>query len=119
MISRRLIRIKVFKVLFSSIGSGSDSFLAAEKELLLSCDKTLELYYFMMDLPSALKFVAEQKIEAGLKKFHPTKDEASPNYKFVNNSLIEKLENDKEIKTESEGEGPNRRVIIKYINDQI
>jgi predicted RNA-binding protein Jag len=29
------------------------------------------------------------------------------------------LENDKEIKTESEGEGANRRVVIKYINNQI
>lgn len=28
------------------------------------------------------------------------------------------LENDKEIKTESEGEGINRRVVIKYINNQ-
>ncbi len=28
------------------------------------------------------------------------------------------LENDKEIKTESEGEGANRRVVIKYINNQ-
>ena len=32
MISRRLIRIKVFKVLFSRISSGSNSFLAGEKE---------------------------------------------------------------------------------------
>jgi N utilization substance protein B len=115
MISRRLIRIKVFKVLFSSIGSGSDSFLAAEKELLLSCDKTLELYYFMMDLPSALKFVAEQKIEAGLKKFHPTQDEASPNYKFVNNSLIEKLENDKEIKGFCSKKGLHWRDYLPFV----
>ena len=33
--------------------------------------------------------------------------------------LYKKMFKDKEIKTESEGEGPNRRVIIKYINDQI
>jgi N utilization substance protein B len=97
MISRRLIRIKVFKVLFSRINSGSDSFLAAEKELILSCDKSLELYYFLLSLPAALKNVAEQKIDAGLKKFHPTPQEIDPNRKFVNNRLIALLEDDTDI----------------------
>jgi N utilization substance protein B len=91
MISRRLIRVKVFKVLFSRINSGSDSFSGAEKELLYSCDKTLELYYFMLALPIALKQVAEAKIEAGLKKFHPTIEESSPNMRFVENRFIAKL----------------------------
>ena len=98
MISRRLIRIKVFKVLFSRISSGSSSFLAIEKELLLSCDKTLELYYFILSLPLALKYVAEQKIEAGLKKHQPTLEEINPNMKFVENKLILLLENDYELR---------------------
>lgn len=98
MISRRLIRIKVFKVLFSRISSGSSSFLAIEKELLLSCDKTLELYYFILSLPLALKYVAEQKIEAGLKKHQPTLEEINPNMKFVENKLILLLENDDELR---------------------
>ena len=97
MISRRLIRIKVFKVLFSRVNSGSDSFTGAEKELMISCDKTLELYYFLLSLPSALKKVAEQKIDAGLKKFHPTPQEANPNMRFVNNRLIASLEEDTDI----------------------
>ena len=97
MISRRLIRIKVFKVLFSRVNSGSDSFLAAEKELILSCDKTLELYYFLLSLPSALKKVAEQKIDAGLKKYHPTPEETNPNRTFINNKLIALLEEDIDI----------------------
>jgi len=98
MISRRLIRIKVFKVLFSRISSGSDSFLAAEKELLLSCDKTLELYYFILSLPLALKYVAEQKIEAGLKKYQPSTEDINPNMKFVENKLIRLLEEDDELR---------------------
>lgn len=97
MISRRLIRIKVFKVLFGRVTSGSDSFLAAEKELLMSCDKTLELYYFLLSLPVAVKRVAEQKIESGLKKFQPSEEEANPNRKFINNRLIEMIESDPDI----------------------
>lgn len=97
MISRRLIRIKVFKVFFSSIKSESNSFIAAEKELLRSCDKTLELYYFLMSLPYALKKVANERIEVGLKKYHPTEEEANPNYRFVNNRVISILEYDPDI----------------------
>lgn len=92
MISRRLIRIKVFKVLFSRINSGSDSFLGAEKELLFSCDKTLDLYYFVLSLPIALKKIAETKIEAGFKKFQPTPEETDPNRRFIDNQFIAKLE---------------------------
>lgn len=99
MISRRLIRIKVFKVLFGRVSSGSDSFLAAEKELLKSCDKTLELYYFILSLPIELRKVAEQKIEAGLKKFHPTPEETNPNRRFINNTLIDILEEDIELRS--------------------
>lgn len=92
MISRRLIRIKVFKVLFSRINSGSDSFSGAEKELLFSCDKTLDLYYFVLSLPIALKKIAETKIEAGFKKFQPTPEETDPNRRFIDNQFIAKLE---------------------------
>lgn len=94
MISRRLIRIKVFKVLFSRISSGSDSLLAAEKELLHSCEKSVELYHFLLYLPIALKRVAEARIEAGLKKFHPKPEEKNPNRRFVENRVISALEND-------------------------
>ncbi len=98
MISRRLIRIKVFKVLFGRVNSVADSFLAAEKELLMSCDKTLELYYFFLSLPVMIKQVAEQKIEAGLNKFQPTEEESHPNYKFVDNRLISLLDDDADLK---------------------
>ena len=47
-----------------------------------------------MGLPSALKKTAEMKIEAGLKKFHPTAEEANPNRKFVDNKFIAILEED-------------------------
>ncbi|MFA6770096.1 MAG: transcription antitermination protein NusB [Bacteroidales bacterium] len=115
MISRRLIRIKVFKVLFSRISSGSNSFLAGEKELLLSCDKTLELYYFILSLPLALKAVAEQKIENGLKKHKPTPEELSPNMKFVENRLILLLEEDDELRGFCSKKGLNWLDHISYV----
>lgn len=97
MINRRLIRVKVFKVLFSRMSSGSESMDGAEKELLMSCEKTLELYYFLLTLPTALKRLSEIKIESGLKKFHPTEEEANPNRRFIENAVIAKLENCREL----------------------
>ena len=97
MINRRLIRIKAFKVLFSKINSGNDSVQAAEKELIHSCEKSLDLYYLLMALPYELKLIAEQKIETGFQKFHPTEEELYPNKKFVNNRLFQKIENDPSI----------------------
>ena len=94
MLTRRLIRVKVFKELFGKVASGSDSLMQAEKELIASCNKTVELYCFLLQLPQALKKVALARIEAGMSKFHPTPEEANPNRKFVENKFIEILEND-------------------------
>lgn len=94
MLNRRLLRIKAFKVLFSAENSGSKSVDAAQKELLLSCEKTKDLYYFILNLSGSLIKVAQDRIDAGLKKFHPTEQESNPNLKFVNNSFAELIASD-------------------------
>ncbi|MBR1950061.1 MAG: transcription antitermination factor NusB [Bacteroidales bacterium] len=99
MLNRRLIRVKVFKLLFGKAMQGDQPLEQAEKELILSCSKTVDLYCFLLGLPSALKEVAQARIEAGKKKFHPTPQEANPNTKFVDNKFIELLENDSAFNT--------------------
>jgi Transcription termination factor len=94
MLTRRLIRVKVFKELFGKVVAGSESLLQAEKELIMSCDKTVDLYCFLLELPISLKKVAQEKIDSGLKKFKPTQQEANPNMRFVENKFINILEND-------------------------
>lgn len=94
MISRRLIRIKAFKVLFSAVCSDSKTLEAAQKELLNSCEKTKELYYFLLNIAPSLVNVASDRIDAGLRKFHPTEEQAHPNYKFVNNRFVKLLNDD-------------------------
>ena len=105
MLSRRLIRVKVFKILFGRIIAGSDSLIGAENELVASCEKTLDLYCMMLQLPIALKKVAEERIEIGLKKFQPTPEEANPNRKFVENGFVQILENDLKFLKLCEGKG--------------
>lgn len=94
MLNRRLIRIKVFKVLYASEASGTVSLPAAEKELALSCSKTPDLYYFLLNLLPALKNVAEQKIETGKNKFNPSESELNASPRFVENRFIALLEQD-------------------------
>ncbi|MBR4352866.1 MAG: transcription antitermination protein NusB [Bacteroidales bacterium] len=96
MLSRRLIRIKAFKTLFAYEGSGSDNVSAAQKSLIESCDKVKDLYYFMLNISSSLVRVAEEKIAAGMRKFHPTEAEANPNLKFVHNRFAALLSDDPE-----------------------
>ena len=94
MLNRRLIRIKVFKVLYAAEASGATSIKNAEKELLLSCSKTVDLYSFLLNLCPALKRVAEQKIEAGKSKFNPSESEKNASTKFVDNRFTAMLEAD-------------------------
>ena len=96
MLNRRLLRIKAFKVLFSTWQEGPDALDKASRELLRSCEKTLDLYYFMLNVCGSLRQLASDKIEALRNKFHPTEEERNPNMKFVNNRFFIEVENNAE-----------------------
>ena len=63
MLNRRLIRVKVFKLLFGKAMQGDQPLEQAEKELILSCSKTVDLYCFLLGLPSALKEVTAGRVQ--------------------------------------------------------
>lgn len=97
MLNRRLIRIKAFKTLFSYENSGAGHPDAAVKELLLSCEKSRDLYFFLLNIAGPVVEVARERIDVGLHKFHPTEEEANPNYKFVNNRFAALILDDPEV----------------------
>jgi Transcription termination factor len=107
MISRRLIRIKIFQLLFSKMAEESGSISAAETELLHSFEKTRDLYFLLLSLPLALQQAALSKIEGGLQKFHPSPEEARPNRRFVDNACIAAISDDKKRQTYVEKRGLN------------
>ena len=96
MLNRRLIRIKVFKVLYAAETSQEADLKKAEKELQLSLSKTLDLYYFLLNLCPALKKLAAEKIEIGKSKFNPSESELNASTRFVDNRFIALLERDEE-----------------------
>ena len=96
MLNRRILRIKAFKVLYSSVLSGNMSLSQAEAQLELSCEAARDLYVYMLGIVSPLTRIAQDRIEAGLSKFNPTEEEKNPNRKFAENSLAVLLDADED-----------------------
>jgi N utilization substance protein B len=91
MLTRRFLRVKAFKILFSYAYSDNDSLLHAEKDLRASLEKTYDLYHYLLSAIVAVADYAEERIEIGLRKFKPSEAEVNPNKKFINNEIIEIL----------------------------
>lgn len=96
MLNRRILRIKAFKVLYSSVLAGNMSLSQAESQLELSCEATRDLYIYMLGIVSPLTKIARDRIEAAKAKFNPTEEERNPNMKFAENALAALLDSDQD-----------------------
>ena len=96
MLNRRILRIKAFKVLYSSVLAGNMSLSQAESQLELSCEATRDLYIYMLGIISPLTKIARDRIEAAKAKFNPTEEEKNPNMKFAENALAALLDSDQD-----------------------
>ena len=94
MLNRRILRIKAFKVLYSSVLADNMSLAQAEAQLELSCEATRDLYIYMLGIVSPLTKIAQDRIEAAKSKFNPTEEERNPNMKFADNALAKLLDED-------------------------
>ncbi len=91
MLSRRLLRLKVIKSLYAHIKSESDNLQASEKSLVLSIDKTYELYIQLLGLIVEVARYAENRQEIARQKKLPTYEDLNPNRKFVENMVIARI----------------------------
>ena len=94
MLNRRILRIKAFKVLYSSILSENTSLSQAETQLDQACEAARDLYIYMLGIVSPLTKIAQDRIEAAKGKFNPTEEERNPNMKFAENGLAKLLDAD-------------------------
>ena len=94
MLNRRILRIKAFKVLYSSVLAENMSLAQAEAQLELSCEATRDLYIYMLGIVSPLTRIAQDRIEVAKSKFNPTDEERNPNMKFAENALAKLLDED-------------------------
>ena len=94
MLNRRILRIKVFKVLYGYAENPSMTLKEAQAQLEISCRATRSLYLFMLAIIPAITGEARARIEAARAKFNPTEEEKHPNLKFAENALARLLSED-------------------------
>ncbi len=92
MLNRRHIRVKVMQSIYAMHQNGSDNLDKEEKFLHYSIDSLQDLYLIMVS--SLIEIVKAEAIfiDKSSKKHLATNDERNPNKKFVNNLVIQQLE---------------------------
>ena len=92
MINRRHIRVKVMQSVYAMQQSLNDDVIKEEKFLKLSIQKMFDLYVLNVQLIIEVKKQAAKKLELSKKKILATNEDLNPNTKFINNKLINILE---------------------------
>ena len=77
--------------IYSVLKSHSDDIVQEEKFLKISIKKMYDLYVLLLQLLVEVQKLAEQKQAISKKKHLATKEDLSPNRKFVDNRLIHKI----------------------------
>jgi N utilization substance protein B len=98
MLNRRFLRIKVMQALYSFFQHEKADPAHFEKELFKSLDKIYDLYLSILALISDLHHVALLVIDENKNKHRPNVEDLDPNLKFVNNSLLLSIANNRELK---------------------
>ncbi|RSC94017.1 transcription antitermination factor NusB [Tenacibaculum singaporense] len=91
MINRRHIRVKVMQSVYAMQQSHSDDLVKEEKFLKHSIQKMYDLYVLNLQLLVEVQKLARKRIELSKKKILATKEELNPNTKFIDNKLLNSL----------------------------
>ena len=97
MLNRRHLRIKVLQILYAFFQSKEIDVVKAQNELLLSVERMYDLYLYLLLTIPELKRAAEINNENRKNKLRPNESDLMPNLKWVENSLILKIEESKEL----------------------
>lgn len=91
MINRRHIRVKVMQSAYAMQQSHSDDLVKEEKFLKHSIQKMYDLYVLNLQLLVEVQKLARKRMELSKKKILATKEELNPNTKFIDNKLLNLL----------------------------
>lgn len=94
MLNRRILRVKVYKVLYSCAENQALSLKDALSELNAGLEAARDLYIYLLGIIPALTAEASRRIEAAKEKFNPTEEELNPSMKFVSNAFARILNED-------------------------
>lgn len=92
MLNRRHIRVKVMQSIYAMHQKNSEELEKEEKFLLQSIDNIQDLYLIMLSTLTEIRKKEIVFLEASSKKHLATAEEKNPNYKFINNAVLQHLE---------------------------
>lgn len=92
MLNRRHIRVKVMQSIYAMHQKNSDEIEKEEKFLYHSIDNILDLYLIMVSSLIEIKKKEVVFLETSSKKHLATPEEKNPNKKFINNAVLQILE---------------------------
>jgi N utilization substance protein B len=95
MLGRRQIREKVVEAVYSYYQNPVKADIL-EKNMFSQIEKIYHLYIYQLNFLVALKGLAEKQIEIGKNKYIKTEDNLNPNQKFINNQVLNMLEENTE-----------------------
>lgn len=98
MLNRRFLRIKVLQALYAYIESGEENINNGLKHLSDSIGKLYELFIWQLSFLVETKRFADNKITENKHKYIPTYEDLHPNMKYVNNRLLNVIEDNKDFK---------------------
>ena len=93
MLNRRFLRVKALQEIYAYHQSENSNLAQAERHLLEGVDSLYELFVYQLDFWVEVKMFAERRIEENRNKNFPTPEELNPNLKFVNNRILNALQN--------------------------
>ena len=112
MLNRRHIRVKVMQSIYALHQKNSDDIEKEEKFLLHSIDSIQDLYLIMLSSLAEIRKKEMLFLEASSKKHLATSEEKNPNRKFVNNAILQQLEDSNSLSIALE-----KRKITNWTND--
>ncbi len=99
MLGRRHLRIKVLQGLYAYFQGGEPEIAKAEKNLLQSIDRITELYFVQFSFFLEVIDFYSRRMEDARHKFYPTDEELNPNTKLINNRVIIKLRENRDLQS--------------------
>lgn len=91
MLSRRLLRTKVLRSLYSHFKSERTSLEASLTEYRRGVDKCYDLYLMLLQLPVDIVEYGNERLEIARGKMRPSAEDLTPNRRFVDNEAIAQL----------------------------
>lgn len=97
MLNRRFLRVKALQEIYAYHQSNSSNLPQAERHLLEGVEDLYKLFVYQLSFWVEVKRFAERRIEENKNKHLPTEEDLNPNLKFVNNRILNALDDNKHL----------------------